>query len=599
LAIGLASDDPVVLRTYIERYRGVIRTRLIAVTALIVAVALSFSPTTALQFAGVHYLLFGLFLWAIEYAAIRLDDPRTAGRLRLQTLVLSCLIACHGAGLALYVNGIAPRLHVECLLLVMTLVMLSGSQVHLSAVGFLLSAFPPALALFIISRPEQAGELTPHLWGGGLFVFAILAASWRQLGSDRTSAIAAADLARRNAELHAAVAIAEAASRAKTDFLAVTSHEVRTPLNAVLTMAGVLSRELKVRRHAELASSIESAGGMLLQLLNGILEFTRSEAGKSTLHLGDVHLPSVFARVDAVWRMRCEETGLAFRWEIDGPLEALTASVDAGRLEQTLVNLISNAVKFSPPGAEIVTRCCVDPLPDQRVRLRFEVLDRGPGVAPQDHARIFEAYEQTDLGRSAGGSGLGLAICKSNIALMGGDFGRDDRPEGGSAFWFEFEAAVLDGTGLGADAHPDRAEVRTGLRILAAEDHPTNRQVLKLILEPLGVDLTLVNDGAQAVESAAAGYDVILMDAQMPVLDGAAATAQIRSNELQTGRRTPILMVTANVFPSDVERYLAAGADQVLAKPIDVRLLFEAVAEVTAGSLDLVEVPAERASRTG
>ncbi|WP_372786749.1 response regulator [Phenylobacterium sp.] len=599
MAIGLASDDPIVLRTYIERYRVVFRTRLISVVALVAAVAASLSPVTALQFGVVHFLLFGLFIWAVEHAARRLDDPRTAERLTLQSLVLSFVIACHGSWLAFHVNGVAPSLHVECLLLVITLIMLAGLQVHLSATGFLLSVAPHAVTLFLITRPERTGDLTPHIWGGGMFVGAILAASWRQQSSDRLSALAAADLAHRNTELQAAVAVAEAASRAKTDFLAVTSHEVRTPLNAVLVMAAVLAREVKSRRHAELARGIETAGGMLLHLLNAILEFTRAEAGKATLHLDSVHLPTLVARVEGVWRMRCEEGGLAFRSEIAGPAEALTVAADAGRLEQTLVNLISNAVKFSPPGAEVVARCEAVLAPGGRSRLRFEVLDAGPGVAPEDHARIFEAYEQTDLGREVGGSGLGLAICRSNVALMDGTFGRDDRPEGGSAFWFEFEAALADPADRAESGASSGVRMPAGLRILAAEDHPTNRQILKLILDPLGVDLTLVDNGAEAAEAAYAGYDIILMDAKMPVMDGTAATRQIRADEARTGRHTPIIMVTANVFPADIERYLAAGADRVLAKPIDVRQLLDAMAEAAGDDRKADDAPKAAATKAG
>jgi len=600
LGIGLASDDPVVLQTYVERYRVVFRTRLISVTALVAAVAASFSVVTALQFAVVHYALFGLFIWAVEHAARRLDAPKAALRLKRQSLVLGLLVSCHGCALAYYVNGAAPALHVECVLLVITLFMLSGLQVHLSTAGFLLTVLPPAVTMFLITRPEQTGELTPHIWAGGMFMFAILAASWRQQASDRASALTAADLAHRNDELRAAVAVAEAASRAKTDFLAVTSHEVRTPLNAVLTMAGVLARELRVRRHAELARNIETAGGMLLQLLNGILEFTRSEAGKATLLLAPVEVPALVARLEAVWRTRCDEGGLTLGIEIADAARDLAVVADAGRLEQTLVNLISNAVKFSPPGGEIVLRCEARAAPAERGGLRFEVLDRGPGVAPADHARIFEAYEQTDLGREAGGTGLGLAICRSNIALMDGRFGRDDRPGGGSAFWLEFEAPLADRASLASAAEAPAAGPARPLRILAAEDHPTNRQVLQLVLAPAGVELTLVEDGAQAVEAAAqGGYDLILMDAKMPVMDGATATARIRAHEAGGGRRTPIVMVTANVFPADIELYRSAGADRVLAKPIDVRQMLSVMAELTADDAPAAGVAAEARARAG
>jgi signal transduction histidine kinase len=599
VTIGWASDDPILLRTYIARYRVVFRVRLISVTALALAVAVSFSLTTALAFAAVQYLLFGLFIWAVEYANRRWDAPTTPQRLRLWALVLGFLIACHGNWLALYVNTAAPSLHVECVLLVITLFVLAGLQVHLSVPSLLLNVAPSFVTLFLITRPEQTGDLTPHLWGGGLFFFAILAASWRQQSTDHQSGLAAAALARRNEELQAALALAEAASRAKTDFLAVTSHEVRTPLNAVLTMAGVLAREVRNRRHAHLARTIETAGSMLLQLLNGILDFTRAEAGKATLDLATFDIKALVARLEAVWRPRCEEAGLSLRCEVETGADCAWVQADAGRIEQTLVNLISNAEKFSPPGAEILVRCHAGSAGPRRVGLRFEVLDRGPGVAPEDHTRIFEAFEQTAAGRDKGGAGLGLAICRSNIGLMGGAFGRDDRAGGGSTFWLEIETTRADAADLAADDAPPCLVASRRLRILAADDHPTNREVLKLILDPFEVDLDLVDDGAQAVAAAAGAYDLILMDAKMPVLDGVEATRRIRAAELDQARRTPIIMVTANVFPDDIERYAAAGADEVLGKPIDIRLLVEAIERFSADPQPAqarFETPAARAA---
>jgi CheY-like chemotaxis protein len=182
---------------------------------------------------------------------------------------------------------------------------------------------------------------------------------------------------------------------------------------------------------------------------------------------------------------------------------------------------------------------------------------------------------------------------------MDGAFGRDDRPDGGSAFWFEFEAALADMADAAESGASSGVPEPTGLRILAAEDHPTNRQVLKLILDPLGVDLTLVDNGAQAVEAAHAGYDIILMDAKMPVMDGMAATQRIRADEAGTGRRTPIIMVTANVFPADIEGYLAAGADRVLSKPIDVHRLLDAMAEAAGDDLTAGDGPRETMAAAG
>lgn len=426
-------EDPIVLATYVERFRVVFRTRLVSVTALVLAVGMSFSAVTAAQFAVAHYALFALYIWAVEHAGRRSDEPRVVARLKVQSLVLSCLIACHSTWLAIHVDAAAPTLHPETVLLLITLTVLAGLQVHLSWTSFLLTMAAPLMGLAFITRHDAEGSLTAHLWAGVLFSFAILAASGRQQLSDRQSARAAADLARRNAELEAALVDAEAASRAKSDFLALTSHEVRTPLNAVLGMAGVLARETTSPRHGKLARGIELAGGSLLRLLNGILELTRLDAG---------------------------------------------------------------AARASP-------------------------------------AEITALMERVETGAQPG------------------------------------EPPAIPERDPSTDAEPGRR-----LRILAAEDNAANRQVLKLILTQPGLDLEIVEDGAQAVAAFAAGdFDVVLMDARMPVMGGLDAVRAIRHLEAASGRRTPIAMVTANTFPDDIAAYEAAGADRVVPKPIEVSTL--------------------------
>lgn len=627
MTVASPQDDPNVLQTYIERYAVVFKTRLISVTALCVALAVCISPMLGVQYAVLHLPLYAIYILAVRQAGRHADDPRAFARLRWQSIFMSGLIALHGAWLAFHIDVVAPQFHTEAVLLALTLFILAGLQVHLSGIGFVVAVTPPLISLGIITRVESGdGGLTPHLWGGGVFCFAMLASAWRQYTSDRQSAYAAAVLAHRNAELQSALNDAEAANRAKTDFLACTSHEVRTPLNAVITMAGVLAREAASPRHAELARGVEAAGGMLTRLLNGVLDFTRQEPGMGVLRPERIDVAELLSQIASVWRPKCDQAGLVLRIEapedltgVDGAPCPWIVDADLGRVEQTVVNLVANAVKFTPRGGEIVVRAearlvPTDPGAPRRAALRFEIVDGGPGVPEADRARIFEAYEQTESGRLAGGTGLGLAICRRNMELIGGRIGRDERPRdeagrGGSIFWLEFEApltasvaraepvvlgpAAVAVQAVAAQTAPDEA-AGPRLRILAAEDNPANREVLKLIFEMFDVDLEMVENGREAVQAVTLArlsgrpYDIVLMDANMPVLDGLGAVREIRAAgetvAALTGLpapRTPIAMVTANVFPEDVARYIEAGADQVIAKPIEVRALLDCIGALT------------------
>jgi len=588
--------EQIILKTYVDRFRSVFRTRLVGIIGLSLATGVSFSPGVATLYLIVHGALLGLYIWAVEHAARHLDDPSTSARLNRRSVVLSFLGAWPAVMLALYVNAIAPNLQPECVLLLISLVILMGLQVHLSNLGFAASLAPPILGLGLVGWPHNPGSAYPHLFGGMLFLLVVLSVAWRQKDSDRLSALEAAELEIALANSQEQTLRAEAASRSKTEFLAVTSHEVRTPLNAVLAMAGVLARESPTPRQAELAHGIQLAGGMLLRLLNGVLDFVRMEAGKVSLELAPTDMGAVLEGIGAVWRAKCDEVSVTLTIKVRGAAEDLIVAADAGRLEQVLVNLLSNAVKLSPAGQDIVVRVRARGLEADRSRLRFEVLDRGPGVAAEDRERIFEAFEQTESGRSVGGAGLGLAICRRSIELMGGKIGVEDRPGGGSTFWFEIEAAKTEAPALIQDHVEPPHDFH--LRILAADDNPSNRTVLTLMLGPLDVQLDLVENGAEAVRAAAlARYDVILMDAKMPVMDGETAIREIRVAEAGSGRRTPILMLTANVFPDDVARYLAAGADEVAAKPIDIQALYAALHALTAPPEDAADAAEDELAR--
>jgi signal transduction histidine kinase len=403
------------------------------------------------------------------------------------------------------------------------------------------------------------------------------------------------------AEAQAARRAAEAASRAKSDFLAVTSHEVRTPLNAVLGLAEALKVETLTPRQASLVDGVLDAGAMLLRLLNSVLDVTRIESGQMALAIEPFDLNRCAETVVEIWRPRAAERAvtLALRMDVlrgdDGGGEHGLLS-DRGKIEQVLVNFISNAMKFTPVGGRIDVRLLGRPGPGGRYLVRLEVSDQGPGVPISERERIFQPFEQTAAGREAGGAGLGLSICAGHAALLGGSIGVEGAPGGGARFWIEFPAEFATAEHLAALPPPPPPPLApepealasepsggaAALKVLAAEDHPANRLVLQALLEPAGVAVSFVENGREAVDAVAgARFDLVLMDVNMPVMDGVSALNCIRALA-GPAARTPVHMVTANVFEEDVQRYLAAGADGVLKKPIDVRELFALVTRVSA-----------------
>ncbi|HVY33900.1 MAG TPA: response regulator [Caulobacteraceae bacterium] len=382
------------------------------------------------------------------------------------------------------------------------------------------------------------------------------------------------------AEAEAQRLAAETANLAKSNFLAVTSHEVRTPLNAVLGLAQVLSQEPLTVKQSELVGGVLEAGHMLMRLLNAVLDVSKIEAGKMSLDEDAFDLRWTAQTVVQIWSARARELGLDLKLDMEGLGGSCRLVSDPGKIEQILVNLISNAAKFSPTGGRVTVRLTAAAEQDGRQRIRVEVEDQGPGVSPEERRRIFAAFEQTDLGRKAGGAGLGLSICAGHVALLGGAIGVDDGAEGGARFWFEF---LAEPAGVQPEL-PQTPEVTRGgaegLRILAAEDHPVNRQVLKALLEPMGPHVSFAENGLQALEAlTGSSFDLVLMDVNMPVMDGVDALKAIRRMSGPAGA-TPVYMLTANVFDDDVRSYLGAGADGVLKKPIDVQALHHLVEQI-------------------
>jgi signal transduction histidine kinase/CheY-like chemotaxis protein len=381
-------------------------------------------------------------------------------------------------------------------------------------------------------------------------------------------------LVRREQLTRAARARALAATEAKTEFLATMSHEIRTPLNSVLGFAQLLAARDDLppdaRRQVNL---IDSAGGALLTVVNDILDFSRVEAGQVELLPQPTSAANLLRDTVAIMAPEARAKGLKLNLEIIDPIDALH-DLDDTRLRQVLLNLLNNAVKFTDTG-RIDASLIVQP-GDQEDRLRFEITDTGVGISIEKQALLFQRFSQIDssASRTYGGAGLGLAISRALVELMGGKIGVDSVPGRGSCFWIEIAAPIAESLGV--------PEQRTPLlpgaaRILLVDDHPMNREIGVALLTLAGCEVDIAENGQQAVEAAASGqYDMILMDIHMPLMDGLAATRAIRALN-SPASRVPIIAMSADALPQQVERCYAAGMVDHIAKPIQREVLYAKV----------------------
>jgi PAS domain S-box-containing protein len=380
-------------------------------------------------------------------------------------------------------------------------------------------------------------------------------------------------------QLAAARDAAMEASRLKSEFLATMSHEIRTPLNGVIGLNELLQRTDLTDDQRRLAEGVQGAGRSLLGVINDILDFSKIEAGELELEEVDFEVRRVFEQAWAILAESAHDKGIELSVEVEEGVPARLVG-DPTRLGQVLSNLLSNAIKFTSFG-RVVVRAYVDARDDDEVLLAVEVSDTGIGIRRDQLERLFEPFRQADASttRTFGGTGLGLAISRQLVTAIGGDIGVRSEPGEGSTFWFTARYRVAGSGRPGVRrleaVHPGHGDDERQGHVLLVEDNEVNQLVAVGFLETLGYSADVAGNGEEAVTMATRAptrYDAVLMDLQMPVLDGFAATRLIRAAE-SAGRRVPIIAMTASAFEGEREKCLAAGMDDFLTKPVDrVRL---------------------------
>ena len=387
--------------------------------------------------------------------------------------------------------------------------------------------------------------------------------------------------------VEAALEVAEKASKAKTDFLSNMSHDIRTPMNAIIGITTLMKNELhQPEKLAEHLGKLETSGRLLLGIINDILDMSRIESGKTTLNIEKTNLPQQVSQLDSIIRQQASQRRQTFT--VENHVQHENVLADPNRLNQVLLNILSNAVKYTPQGGHI--RLAVDELThtEHYAKYRFVVQDDGIGMSAVYQKTLFEPFtrEEKSGTNRVQGTGLGMAITKSIVDLMGGTIHVESAPGKGTRFEVVLELPI--------DAEADHAQKiqdlpeeaeetssLSGMKFLCAEDNAINAEILQMLLETKGASCTICSNGQEIVDAFASvkpgDYDMILMDVQMPVMDGLEATRRIRNGENPLGRTIPILAMTANAFLEDMQKSKEAGMDEHLSKPVDINALEQTV----------------------
>ena len=387
--------------------------------------------------------------------------------------------------------------------------------------------------------------------------------------------------------VEAALEVAEKASKAKTDFLSNMSHDIRTPMNAIIGITTLMKNELhQPEKLAEHLAKLESSGQLLLGIINDILDMSRIESGKTTLNVEKMNLPRQISQLDSVIRQQAGQRRQTFTVETHVQHENVLG--DPNRLKQVLMNILSNAVKYTPNGGHI--RLEIDELThtEHYTKYRFVVQDNGIGMSEEFQKTLFEPFtrEEKSGTNKVQGTGLGMAITKSIVDLMGGTIrvesttGKGTQFEVVLEFPIDTEADTVQETQVPPEEE-ENASPLSGMKFLCAEDNAINAEILEMLLEANGASCTICSNGQEIVDAFTSvkpgDYDMILMDVQMPVMDGLEATRRIRSSENPLGRVIPILAMTANAFLEDMQKSKEAGMDEHLSKPVDIDALEQTV----------------------
>ena len=387
--------------------------------------------------------------------------------------------------------------------------------------------------------------------------------------------------------VEAALEVAEKASKAKTDFLSNMSHDIRTPMNAIIGITTLMKNELhQPEKLAEHLGKLETSGRLLLGIINDILDMSRIESGKTTLNIEKTNLPQQVSQLDSIIRQQASQRRQTFT--VENHVQHENVLADPNRLNQILMNILSNAVKYTPQGGHI--RLEVEELThtEHYAKYRFVVQDDGIGMSAVYQKTLFEPFtrEEKSGTNRVQGTGLGMAITKSIVDLMGGTIHVESAPGKGSRFEvvLEFPIDTESDHAQKVQALPEEAEAvspLSGMSFLCAEDNAINAEILELLLETKGASCTICSNGQEIVDAFASvkpgEYDMILMDVQMPVMDGLEATRRIRNGENPLGRIIPILAMTANAFLEDIQKSKEAGMDVHLSKPVDIAALEQTV----------------------